>query len=1556
MALPERQGLYDPRNEHDSCGIGFVANIKGRKSHDIIARGLQILVNLDHRGAVGADPLMGDGAGCLIQMPDALLRDWAEGRGLTLPAPSRYAVAMCFLPWDERARTIAIEHVEHFIGAEGQSLIGWRDVPTDTTGLGTRVVEAMPWISQAVVACSSDIADQDAFERKILTIRKQILNRVTGLAEQHGLPALRDLYIPSFSSRTVVYKGLLLAPQVGGFYEDLRNPLTVSALALVHQRFSTNTFPSWRLAHPYRFLCHNGEINTVRGNVNWMAARRQAMTSELLGADLAKMVPLIGPGQSDTACIDNALELLVIGGGYSLAHAMMMLIPEAWAGNPLMDPQRRAFYEYHAALMEPWDGPAAIAFTDGRQIGATLDRNGLRPARYIVTDDDHVIMASEAGVLPVPEEKIIRKWRLQPGKMLLIDLEEGRIIDDEEIKRKLAAEHPYDAWLQTTQFKLAELPDVSDDHQEEYSRAAVPTRPNDPTTHLNQQQAFGYTQEDIQFFLEPMARDADDPVGSMGTDTPIAALSNKPKLLYNYFKQNFAQVTNPPIDPIREELVMSLVSMIGPRPNLLGHEAGAHYRLEVSQPILTDGDLKKIHAIETLVSAFRTDTLDATWPALEGVDGMAPALDRLCREATEAVLAGHNILILSDRAVSAECVPIPALLATSAVHHHLIRQGLRTSTGIVVETGEAREVHHFCALAGYGAEAINPYLAFATLEQIRVENDLPLGAYEVQKNYIKALGKGILKVISKMGISTYQSYCGAQIFDAVGLASDFVEKYFTGTATQIEGVGLREIAQEAVERHRHAYGANPIYHDMLDVGGDYAFRLRGEDHAWTPQSVANLQHAVRSNSQADYRAFAATINDQSERLLTLRGLMTLNFAEEPVPLDEVEPAKDIVKRFATGAMSFGSISREAHTTLAIAMNRIGGKSNTGEGGEETQRFKSLPNGDSMRSAIKQVASGRFGVTTEYLVNADDLQIKMAQGAKPGEGGQLPGHKVDKAIARVRHSTPGVGLISPPPHHDIYSIEDLAQLIHDLKNANPKARISVKLVSEVGVGTVAAGVSKARADHVTIAGFEGGTGASPLTSLTHAGSPWEIGLAETQQTLVLNGLRGRIAVQVDGGLRTGRDVVVAALIGADEFGFSTAPLIAAGCVMMRKCHLNTCPVGIATQDPILRARFTGQPEHVINYFFFVAEEVRELMSKLGFRRFHEMIGQVDKLDMVQAIEHWKAKGVDLGRLLYRAPAKPEVAIYNRERQNHHLDRALDNELIVAARPALDKRAPVRIERPIRNVHRTVGAMLSGEVARRYGHAGLPQDMIWASFRGTAGGSFGAFLARGVTLELHGDANDYVGKGLSGGRLIVRQPPEAQREPTENIIIGNTVLYGAIAGEAYFQGVAGERFAVRNSGALAVVEGTGDHGCEYMTGGVVVVIGDTGRNFAAGMSGGIAYVWDPKGRFASLCNLATVDLEAVAPADLAEENDPDPPSQRSPSVEDPGMGDLLRFDAVRLRILLERHHLFTGSTRARFLLEDWENALGGFVKIMPKDYRRALLEFRAERITARTEAAE
>jgi glutamate synthase (NADPH) large chain len=1551
MDLPAKQGLYDPRNEHDACGVGFIANVKGRKSHDIIRQGLQILLNLDHRGAVGADPLVGDGAGCMIQIPDALLRHWAEGRGLSLPQPGHYAVAMCNLPRDPAARDYAVRHFEHHIAAEGASLLGWREVPTDLTGLGKTVIESMPTVRQAIVLPNPAMTDQQAFERKILVIRKQTLNSLRELADTEQLPELPHFYMPSFSTRTLVYKGLLLAPQVESFYEDLRNPLTVSALALVHQRFSTNTFPSWRLAHPYRYLAHNGEINTVRGNVNWMWARRGSLSSELFGDDMEKMWPLIPrDGQSDTASIDNALELLVLG-GYSLAHAVMMLIPEAWAGNPLMDPKRRAFYEYYAALMEPWDGPAAIAFSDGRQIGATLDRNGLRPARYLLTDDDLVVMASETGVLPIPEERIVRKWRLQPGKMLLIDLEQGRIVEDDEIKATLANELPYEDWLKQTQVKLEELPESAD--------ATASGLRNDPVALLNQQQAFGYTQEDMQFFLEPMAREGDDPVGSMGTDTPLAVLSRKPKLLYNYFKQNFAQVTNPPIDSIREELVMSLVSMIGPRPNLLGHQVGAHYRLEVSQPILTNADLQKIRGIKNLaVEKFRTLTLDATWDAAAGEDGLAPALEALCRDAAEAVRGEYNILILSDRKVSAERIPIPALLATASVHHHLIREGLRTATGLVVETGEAREVHHFCALAGYGAEAINPYLAFETLEQLRVVDNLPLKAEQVQKNYLKATSKGILKVMSKMGISTYQSYCGAQIFDAVGLHSDFVERYFTGTATTVEGVGLREIAREAVARHRNAYGDNPLYHEMLDAGGDYAFRLRGEDHAWTPDSVALLQHAVRAKSPENYRAYAQTINDQSERLLTLRGLMSFRLADAPLSLAEVEPAKEIVKRFATGAMSFGSISREAHTTLAIAMNRIGGKSNTGEGGEESDRFKPKPNGDSMRSAIKQVASGRFGVTAEYLVNADDLQIKMAQGAKPGEGGQLPGYKVDKNIARVRHSTPGVGLISPPPHHDIYSIEDLAQLIYDLKSVNPKSRVSVKLVSEVGVGTVAAGVAKARADHVTIAGFEGGTGASPLTSLTHAGSPWEIGLSETQQTLVLNGLRGRIAVQVDGGVRTGRDVVIGAMLGADEFGFSTAPLIAAGCIMMRKCHLNTCPVGIATQDPVLRAKFTGQPEHVINFFFFVAEEVRELMAQLGFRSFVEMIGRVDKLDMRRAVDHWKAKGIDLSRVLHSVPHRPEIATHNCEKQEHHLERAMDVRLIEQARPALDRGEPVRIERAIRNVNRTVGAMLSGEIAKRHGHVGLPDNTISIGLVGTAGGSFGAFLARGVTLELYGDANDYAGKGLSGGRVIVRQPTTAKRDPLDNIVVGNTVLYGAIAGEAYFQGVAGERFAVRNSGAVAVVEGTGDHCCEYMTGGVVVVLGDTGRNFAAGMSGGIAYVYDPDGRFDRLCNKAMVELERVAPAEadpgLTDERDR--PRQQALSIEDSGMGDPLRFDAERLRILIERHRLYTGSARASELLERWNEALPRFVKIVPKDYRRALMELRAERLAAEATAAE
>ncbi|WP_432201423.1 glutamate synthase large subunit [Erythrobacter sp. W53] len=1545
--LPAHEGLYDSQNEHDACGVGMVAHIKGKKTHSIVSQALEILGNLDHRGAVGADPLLGDGAGILLQIPDPLIRKWAGERGYDLPAPGDYAVGQCFLPQDPKAAQFVIEQLEKFVTKEGQRIVGWRDVPVTVEGLGKAVIESMPVMRQCIVARGENCADQDAFERKLIVIRKQTLNPLKKLAEKHGIPGLPTAYMPSFSSRTIVYKGLLLATQVGTFYDDLRDPDCVSAIGLVHQRFSTNTFPSWRLAHPYRFTAHNGEINTVRGNVNWMNARRRTMESDLLGVDLDKMWPLIPHGQSDTACLDNALELL-LAGGYSLAHAMMMLIPEAWAKNDLMDPARRAFYEYHAALMEPWDGPAAVCFTDGRQIGATLDRNGLRPARYHVTKDDLVILASESGVLPIDEADIVRKWRLQPGKMLLIDLEEGRIIEDAELKAELTAEHPYEEWLEKAQYKLEDI-----DHIEpELSEIPVAT-----TTMLQRQQAFGYSQEDISRFLEPMASKGDDPIGSMGTDTPIAVLSNKARLLYDYFKQNFAQVTNPPIDPIREELVMSLLSIIGPRPNLLGRDGGLHKRLEVSQPILTNEDLAKIRSVEVaLDGAFRTATIDITWDASTGAEGLAMALKEMCWAATEAVLADHTILILSDRNQGPDRIPMPALLATAAVHHQLVRQGLRMQTGLVVETGEAREVHHFCVLAGYGAEAINPYLAFETLEELR-EKKLPeLEPEEVRSNFIKAVGKGIRKVMSKMGISTYQSYCGAQIFDAVGLSTDFIDAYFTGTATTIEGVGLEAIAEEAVKRHAQAYGDNPLYKGMLDVGGIYQYRLRGEDHAWTPGNVADLQHAVRGQDAGSYEEFAKSINEQSERLLTIRGLMEFKNAEQAVPLDEVEPASEIVKRFSTGAMSLGSISHEAHSTMAIAMNRIGGRSNTGEGGEETFRFEPMDNGDSMRSRIKQVASGRFGVTAEYLVNSDDIQIKMAQGAKPGEGGQLPGHKVDKRIGAVRHSTPGVGLISPPPHHDIYSIEDLAQLIHDLKNVQPKSRISVKLVSEVGVGTVAAGVSKCKADHVTISGYEGGTGASPLTSLTHAGSPWEIGLAETQQTLLLNDLRSRIAVQVDGGLRTGRDVAIGALLGADEFGFSTAPLIAAGCIMMRKCHLNTCPVGVATQDPVLRKRFTGQPEHVINYFFFVAEELRAIMAEMGFRTLEEMVGRVDRLDMRRVHRHWKAEGVDLSRLLHEVDLDEGTPRHHTLTQDHGLENALDNDLIAACQPAITKGEAVRIERPIRNLNRTTGTMLSGRVAEAHGHQGLEPDTIRIAFTGTAGQSFGAWLAHGITLELTGDGNDYVGKGLSGGRIIVRQPEGVARDPKENIIVGNTVLYGAIAGEAYFHGVGGERFAVRNSGAVAVVEGAGDHACEYMTGGVVCVLGRTGRNFAAGMSGGIAYVYDPKDTFVQRCNMAQVDVLRIEDDGADAANSWGEPQQRPVSVNDMGMGDPLYHDAARLRVLIERHQLHTGSAKASALLDDWAGTLKKFKKVMPRDYKRALKALETERLEAETVAAE
>ncbi len=1537
--LPAAQGLYDPANEHDACGIGFVANIHNRKSHQMIVNGLKILENLEHRGAVGADPKAGDGAGLLIQMPDAFMRKAAKAEGIDLPAEGEYGVGFIFLPKDAGARKDIETLIEDMIAAEGQTLLGWRDVPVDNSDLGYSVLPTEPFHRQVFVARGAETADQDAFERKLYVIRKRV---ELGVAAMEDEQATDFFYIPSFSSRVITYKGMLLAVQVGQYYKDLQDEDMVSALALVHQRFSTNTFPTWSLAHPFRMICHNGEINTKRGNENWMFARQGSMASDIFGDDLKKLYPVIPEGQSDTASFDNALELLVQS-GYSLSHAMMMLIPEAWAGNPLMDQDRRAFYEYHAALMEPWDGPAAVAFTDGRQIGATLDRNGLRPARYYVTDDGDVMMASEMGVLPPEESKVTRKWRLQPGKMLLIDLEEGRIVSDDELKAELAASHPYQEWLDRGQIILEELPEPTMDGHIRTDAAL-----------LDVQQAFGYTQEDLTLLLEPMAMTGQEAIGSMGTDTPLSALSNQSKLLYTYFKQLFAQVTNPPIDPIREETVMSLVSLIGPRPNLLDlNSAGDQKRLEVRQPILTNEDLEKIRAIGSVAdNNFRSATLDITYDATKGAEGMEAALKALCAEAEKEVRNGDNIIILSDRLISAERIAIPALLATAAVHHHLIRTELRTAVGLVVETGEAREVHHFACLAGFGAEAINPYLAFETLVHAdhRIADDL--SDDEIKTRYIKAVNKGLLKVMSKMGISTYQSYCGAQIFDAVGLSSAFVNEYFTGTATTIEGVGLQEVAEETVRRHREAFGDVPVLRNALAVGGDYAYRIRGEDHVWSPTSVRDLQHAVRGNSKEDYAAFAKAVNEQNEHLLTIRGLFDIRKAEDdgrkPVPLEEVEEAKEIVKRFSTGAMSFGSISREAHTTLAIAMNRMGGKSNTGEGGEEPDRFVPMPNGDSMRSAIKQVASGRFGVTAEYLANSDMIQIKMAQGAKPGEGGQLPGHKVDAVIAKVRHSTQGVGLISPPPHHDIYSIEDLAQLIYDLKNVNPRSWVSVKLVSEVGVGTVAAGVSKARADHVTISGFEGGTGASPLTSIKHAGSPWEIGLAETHQTLVMNRLRDRIAVQVDGGLRTGRDVIIGALLGADEFGFSTAPLIAAGCLMMRKCHLNTCPVGIATQDPVLRKRFVGTPEHVINYFFFIAEEVRELMAELGYRTFDEMVGQMQMLDKRRVVNHWKAKGLDFSKL-FRKPDAPEgVGIYRMHDQDHQIDDILDRKLIELAQPAINEGKPVSIDLPIRNTDRSAGAMLGGEIARIHGHKGLVDDLLHIKLKGTAGQSFGAWVARGVTMELEGDGNDYVGKGLSGGRLIVYPPKEAQQIiPEDSIIVGNTVLYGAVEGECYFRGVAGERFAVRNSGAIAVVEGAGDHCCEYMTGGVVVVLGGTGRNFAAGMSGGIAYVLDEDGMFEKRCNMAMVDLEPV----LAEEEANADRHHQGGDLETHGrvdvMSDMTRFDAERLRQLIENHARYTNSDRAQKILADWDNYLPKFRKVMPVEYRRALEELAAKK---------
>jgi glutamate synthase (NADPH/NADH) large chain len=1487
--------------------------------------------------------LAGDGAGILIQVPDAFLRKALLKNKVTLPAAGEYGVGMLFLPRDAKARAACEKIIADKIKAEGQTLLGWRDVPVDNSGLGESVKVVEPVVRQVFIGFGKKIADQDAFERKLFVIRKTTEHAVRALPKGQD----KGFYIPSMSSRTIVYKGMLLADQVGKYFLDLQDKELVSAFALVHQRFSTNTFPTWDLAHPFRMIAHNGEINTLRGNVNWMAARHAAMSSKFLGKDLDKLWPLIVEGQSDSACFDNALELLVAG-GYSLPHAMMMLIPEAWAGNPLMDEERRAFYEYHAALMEPWDGPAAVAFTDGRMIGATLDRNGLRPARYLITDDDVVLMASEMGVLDFAEKNIVKKWRLQPGKMFLIDMQAGRIVDDAELKLQLANAKPYRKWIEQSRHYLDDLPK---------SKVAL----NNAAGLLDTQQAFGYTQEDTKFLMLPMATAGEEAIGSMGADAALPVLSSKNKVLYNYFKQLFAQVTNPPIDPIREEIVMSLTSFIGPKPNLLGvDDTKPAPRLEVHQPVLSEEDIAKLYEIDKLTKgAYKSQLLDITYPVKDGAEGSAAAIAALCKAAEKAVAKGCNVLILSDRALSAARVAIPALLATAAVHHHLVRAGLRTSAGLVVDTGSAREVHHFALLAGYGAEAVCPWLAFDTIATL----ELPAGldAKDAKKRFIKAVNKGLMKVMSKMGISTYQSYCGSQIFEAIGLNSDFIEQYFPGTATQIEGIGLKEVAEEAVRTHGAAFGNDPVLATMLEAGGEYAWRQRGEDHTWTPDSIAKLQHSTRSNNYATYKEYAKLINDQTERQMTLRGLFEVKPAGKPVALDEVESAKEIVKRFVTGAMSLGSISTEAHATLAIAMNRIGGKSNTGEGGEDANRFKTLHGGeklsdiigkhrieadqtmkagDSLRSRIKQVASGRFGVTAEYLSSADQIQIKMAQGAKPGEGGQLPGGKVSEYIGKLRHSVPGVGLISPPPHHDIYSIEDLAQLIHDLKNSNPAASISVKLVSEVGVGTVAAGVSKAKADHIVISGFDGGTGASPLSSVKHAGTPWELGLAEAQQTLVLNQLRGRVGLQVDGQLKTGRDVLIGALLGADEFGFATAPLVVEGCIMMRKCHLNTCPVGVATQDPALRKKFTGQPEHVVNYFFFVAEEVRELMAQMGIRKFEDLVGRSDLLDMRKGIKHWKAKGLDFAKVFHQPDMPKSVARRHAEEQDHGLEHALDNDLIAEAKEALDAMRVVTIETRIRNVNRSVGTMLSHEVAKRHGNAGLPDDTIRVKLLGTAGQSFGAFLAHGITFQLEGEGNDYVGKGLCGGRIIVKPSDDSKLVAEDNIVVGNTVLYGATAGECFFRGVAGERFAVRNSGAIAVVEGVGDHGCEYMTGGMVVVLGQTGRNFAAGMSGGVAYVLDEDGTFPQRCNMSMVQLEAV-PEEVA--------ASETGEVSAHGrvnFNHLNKADEAALRGKIEKHLRYTGSARAKQILDNWAAYLPKFVKVMPTEYRRALLEIAAQ----------
>ncbi len=1496
-SIPQRQGLYDPAHEHDACGVGFVVNVKGERSHDILQKGLQVLDNLTHRGACGCDPRTGDGAGVLMQIPHEFFAREADRLGFALPAPGSYGVGQMFLPLDSARRRSAEAIVERVVSEEGQKLLGWRAVPVVESACGEIARRGLPAIRQVFIKAGAGIGDAEALERKLYVIRK----RVTSEAASLGLEEGELFYVCSLSAATVVYKGQLISHQIPQFYLDLGDPAIKTALVMVHQRFSTNTFPSWDRAHPYRFLCHNGEINTLRGNINWMAARQKQFASPLFGNDMRKLLPIVEPTGSDSAMFDNCLELLVRT-GRSLPHAVMMMIPEAWQNDELMSPGKRAFYEYHSSLMEPWDGPASIAFTDGRRIGAVLDRNGLRPSRYLVTKDGLVVMASETGVLDIPPDRVERKGRLQPGRMFFIDTVEGRIVQDEEIKEAMAARKPYRRWLDDNLVDLVRLPEPP---------SAPVIAGFEGYELLKQQQAFGYTIEELKMILAPMAVNGQEPVGSMGTDTPLAVLSDKSPPLFNYFKQLFAQVTNPPIDPLREEMVTSATTTIGSEQNLF-EETPPHCRqLKLSSPVLTNQELEKIKRLA--MPGLRAVTLSTLYRVADGEAGLRSALDRVSESASEAIAAGHTIIVLSDRGVDSHHAAIPSLLATGAVHHHLIREGTRTRVGLVVESGEPREAMHFCLLLGYGAGAVNPYLAYATLAGMIEEGVIKdIDEEAAVEHFNKAVVKSLIKVASKMGISTVQSYRGAQIFEAIGLNPEVVDRYFTWTASRVGGVGLEAIARESGNRHRRAFEIMPNLDGQLDVGGQYQWRRAGEFHMYNPNTIAKLQHAVRSGNYKLFKEYTRLIDEHSRSRATLRSLLKFRFDRPPVPIEEVEPASEIVKRFKTGAMSFGSIGKEAHENLAIAMNRIGGKSNTGEGGEDPARFVRDPNGDWRRSAIKQVASARFGVTSWYLVNADELQIKMAQGAKPGEGGQLPGHKVDDFIAKIRYSTPGVGLISPPPHHDIYSIEDLAQLIHDLKNSNDRARVSVKLVAEVGVGTIAAGVAKAKADVVLISGHDGGTGASPLQSIKHAGIPWEMGLAETQQILVMNGLRGRIRVETDGQLKTGRDVTIAALLGAEEFGFASAALVASGCIMMRVCHLNTCPVGIATQDPELRKKFEGKPEHVVNLMMFLAGEMREHMARLGFRSVAEMVGHVECLDANEAIEHWKARNIDLTAILHRPPVGPDEPLHCVEPQDHGLERALDRQLVELCRDALDHRKPVEVHLPIRNVNRTVGTILSSEVSRRLGEQGLPPYTIQVHLRGSAGQSFGAWLAPGVALYLEGDANDYCGKGLSGGFMAVRPPREATFKADDNILIGNVALYGATGGEAFFSGVAGERFAVRNSGTTTVVEGVGDHGCEYMTRGLALVLGRTGRNFAAGMSGGIAYVLDEDRTFASRCNTGMVEL---GPLDDVEE-------------------------IKRVHALIVRHHQYTGSKLAERILADWQSHAGKFVRVLPTEYRMVL----------------